>query len=276
MKKRAHRARMVIEKGTPIRGAFTLIELLVVIAIIMLLAAILFPVFQTARERARQTSCASNQKQMGLAFLQYAQDFDETMVSGQTSSSASGSQPAGIKGNGWAGQIQGYMKSYGAYACPSDGSAKIQVDVSGSVVVGVGFAYNANLPTVHLAAIQQASRTVLLGEITSNNVNVSSVTESDWAQNHSIIDTGSRLLSMATGTNAAVFLATTKYVTGAYVDATHAPLFVGAPDWRGTPRHNGGANFLFQDGHVKWLTGSSVTASANINSCATLACYNYQ
>ena len=59
------------------RQAFTLIELLIVIAIIALLAAILFPVFGRARENARRTSCASNMKQMGLAMLQYAQDYDE-------------------------------------------------------------------------------------------------------------------------------------------------------------------------------------------------------
>jgi prepilin-type N-terminal cleavage/methylation domain-containing protein/prepilin-type processing-associated H-X9-DG protein len=58
---------------------FTLIELLVVIAIIAILAAILFPVFASARERARQTMCASNMRQLGLGFLQYAQDYDETL-----------------------------------------------------------------------------------------------------------------------------------------------------------------------------------------------------
>ena len=59
------------------RRGFTLIELLVVIAIIAILAAILFPVFATAREKARQTTCASNEKQLGLAALQYIQDYDE-------------------------------------------------------------------------------------------------------------------------------------------------------------------------------------------------------
>jgi len=62
------------------RRGFTLIELLVVIAIIAILAAILFPVFARAREKARQTSCLSNMKQFGLAMLMYAQDYDERMV----------------------------------------------------------------------------------------------------------------------------------------------------------------------------------------------------
>lgn len=64
--------------------AFTLIELLVVIAIIAILAAILFPVFGRARENARRSSCQSNMKQMGLAFAQYTQDYDEMMVLGKT------------------------------------------------------------------------------------------------------------------------------------------------------------------------------------------------
>jgi len=60
------------------RGGFTLIELLVVIAIIAILAAILFPVFAQAREKARASGCLSNQKQIALAFNMYAQDYDET------------------------------------------------------------------------------------------------------------------------------------------------------------------------------------------------------
>ena len=62
------------------RKAFTLIELLVVVAIIGILAAILFPVFARARENARRASCMSNVKQLSLASLMYAQDYDERLV----------------------------------------------------------------------------------------------------------------------------------------------------------------------------------------------------
>ncbi|MGE5530650.1 MAG: prepilin-type N-terminal cleavage/methylation domain-containing protein, partial [Bacteroidota bacterium] len=61
------------------RRGFTLIELLVVIAIIAILAAILFPVFAKAREKARQSSCLSNTKQIGLSMMQYIQDYDEQL-----------------------------------------------------------------------------------------------------------------------------------------------------------------------------------------------------
>src|SRR6202044_2312019 len=72
------------------RKAFTLIELLVVIAIIAILAAILFPVFAKAREKARQTTCTSNMKQLGLAVLQYVQDYDESMPTGRFGDSSVG------------------------------------------------------------------------------------------------------------------------------------------------------------------------------------------
>ncbi|MBC8134421.1 MAG: prepilin-type N-terminal cleavage/methylation domain-containing protein, partial [Fibrella sp.] len=90
---------------------FTLIELLVVIAIIAILAAILFPVFAQAREKARQTSCLSNEKQLELALLQYAQDYDETF-------------PTGVQKDWyavtWPLLVQPYVKSLDVFRCPSD------------------------------------------------------------------------------------------------------------------------------------------------------------
>ena len=95
--------------------AFTLIELLVVIAIIAILAAILFPVFQKVRENARRTSCLSNEKQLGLAFVQYTQDYDERYPSGVLAGSGVGLRSYG---QGWGGQIYTYVKSTGVYKCP--------------------------------------------------------------------------------------------------------------------------------------------------------------
>ena len=93
------------------RRGFTLIELLVVIAIIAILAAILFPVFAKAREKARQSSCQSNQKQIGLAFLQYAQDYDEIYV---RVSGGSDQRPL------WQDALEPYIKNSQLYVCPSD------------------------------------------------------------------------------------------------------------------------------------------------------------
>src|SRR5947209_10345718 len=96
-----------------VRNAFTLIELLVVIAIISILAAILFPVFAKVREKARQTACLSNCRQIGLAFMQYAQDNEERLpLSTDTSRDLS-----------WVATLQPYLKNRQIYRCPDDASS---------------------------------------------------------------------------------------------------------------------------------------------------------
>jgi len=123
------------------REGFTLIELLVVIAIIAILAAILFPVFAQAREKARQASCVSNNKQMVLATLQYVQDYDETFpfgyghwIDGTWNTQANGvpfvgdtppnwrtTNAAYVAGVGeyWSNAVQPYTKNYQVVTCPS-------------------------------------------------------------------------------------------------------------------------------------------------------------
>ncbi len=96
------------------RAGFTLIELLVVIAIIAILAAILFPVFQKVRENARAASCASNEKQIGLAFVQYVQDSDEVYPMINLQGGQFGDE------ENWEQAIYPYVKSTGVYLCPDN------------------------------------------------------------------------------------------------------------------------------------------------------------
>jgi prepilin-type N-terminal cleavage/methylation domain-containing protein/prepilin-type processing-associated H-X9-DG protein len=124
---------------------FTLIELLVVIAIIAILAAILFPVFAQAREKARQISCASNLKQIGLAITMYAEDNDEY----QPNAVENGCQynPAGNCNAigatfAWPGKIAPYVKTVGIFGCPDDPKS-LGVD-SGHGWRGINISYGAN------------------------------------------------------------------------------------------------------------------------------------
>lgn len=123
----------------PKRRGFTLIELLVVIAIIAILAAILFPVFAQVREKARQITCLSNSNQLGLGFMQYVQDNDETYPFQITT----GGSSAG--GDGWATQIYPYVKSTGVYKCPDDPTAPGNPPVAGETLSTVSYAYNSNI-----------------------------------------------------------------------------------------------------------------------------------
>src|SRR5712691_9559348 len=104
-----------------LRTAFTLIELLVVIAIIAILAAILFPVFAQAREKARQAACLSQTKQWGLAIDMYKQDYDGTMVQWQSVGLNSQGKNTTIY---WSEILQPYMKNRNIGVCPSDGDKR--------------------------------------------------------------------------------------------------------------------------------------------------------
>ena len=140
-------------------SAFTLIELLVVIAIIAVLAAILFPVFAQAREKARQASCSSNARQLGIGMLMYIQDNDETLAP-VAIASASG------EGVLWPVLIAPYLKNEQICRCPSDSKAKSN-SYGLNEITFPDLTDPAGLQTgiLTLASFQTPAETVMLGEL---------------------------------------------------------------------------------------------------------------
>lgn len=241
-------------------AGFTLIELLVVISIIAIIAAILFPVFAKVREKARQTDCLSNMKQIGLAFAQYSDDYDEK-------------QPNGVNwfypgGNGWAGQVYAYVKSSSVFICPDDSS------LGHSSYAYNGNNTNPNTKTVDgysVAKYSSPSKTVLLFEVVGNH-NVApdlftiqtddsttdgtgGISPAGWGASNG---QGLKYTSWVLNGAGNYFDASTlKAATGYFKNTTPAdrPNFA-AP----TGRHTDGSNFLMADTHAKWLRGAAVTS----------------
>ncbi len=243
---------------------FTLVELLVVIAIISVLAAILFPVFAQAREKARAITCVSNEKQLCLAFLQYVQDNDETFPGGDVTSDLVHS------GRGWAARIYPYVKSAPVYDCPDDPSrvAGTFTPAAGTDFVPVSYGYNLDLagpygPPVPLAGLSAPSSTVLLFEVdyafenltAPNNDDESSTQASQLVQNSSVAADGGDA-----GAGYMNIYPYAYYSTGMMGQPPHnANTFEGQPvpgSQQYNPlhgRHNGGSNFALADGHVKFI-----------------------
>jgi prepilin-type N-terminal cleavage/methylation domain len=153
-------------------GAFTLIELLVVIAIIAILAAILFPVFAQAREKARQASCLSNFKQTALGILQYTQDWDEAFPAGtlphggQWRDGYIGWQMPCTDGQfdclAWGNSIQPYVKSTEIYRCPSTIYDWNPYGYAENTKPGSSYTYNGLLQYSSQAAVTEPASVVLL------------------------------------------------------------------------------------------------------------------
>ena len=168
----------VITKSTPCsavlrqRAAFTLIELLVVIAIIAILAAILFPVFSAARERARAISCMSNARNLGAAAMLYVQDYDEKLPLAARFAAT----PTGFVT--WHNLLTPYARNTGIWFCPS--SQVGRTDASGALTTHYGYntLYLTNVSqdfsnvVTHsgysLAGIEQPTDTVLFADASAS------------------------------------------------------------------------------------------------------------
>ncbi|MCC6443029.1 MAG: DUF1559 domain-containing protein [Armatimonadetes bacterium] len=211
---------------------FTLIELLVVIAIIAILAAILFPVFAQAREKARSISCTSNLKQIGNAIAMYVQDYDENLPG------ACLYDPNTGWAKYWAEVVQPYVKNKRVFRCPSAPYGWWFGPEPSPLTFGCNYGYNQvfgcwNPPGwteywcsyeqgPSIARVSRPSEVGLIGE--------TDLPESDtdpWGSVYA--QTISGYCNPASGV---------------------APTFTGYAIY---PRHSGGSNVLFIDGHVKWL-----------------------
>jgi prepilin-type N-terminal cleavage/methylation domain-containing protein/prepilin-type processing-associated H-X9-DG protein len=238
------------------KSAFTLIELLVVIAIIAILAAILFPVFAKAREKARQASCQSNLKQLGLAFIQYTQDYDECYP--YATNTASATMYGSNQVVGWAGELFGYVKSYGVFHCPDDPTqATTNLEGTGDTDYPVSYATTKtlcsintaqtthNYQTIQTSLFNAPANTVLLFEIQGSQVNLNNPLEIESVYFNDYTAAPSGKLSP-------------KYANGGTVGnaAAQTPQAAGN-GYQGI--HTGGADYLAADGHVKFALPSVVS-----------------
>lgn len=237
---------------------FTLIELLVVIAIIAILAAILFPVFAQAREAARKTTCTSNLKQLSTAFAMYRSDYDSAFPMSGWNDIVNGLNSTG---SDWQNGIFPYVKSKQAYWCPS--STDIH-DVNNETRdwnrTATDYLMNNNINGGRAGAkesrIVAPADCVMLIEghsdwAANNNFNCApgwangTLTNNYWCHEYSFWGNQSKL------------------ITGAWD---------GHPNFRewGLPRHQGGVNVAFADGHVKFYKSVQCTAASSAQSIARM------
>jgi prepilin-type N-terminal cleavage/methylation domain-containing protein/prepilin-type processing-associated H-X9-DG protein len=210
------------------KRGFTLIELLVVIAIIAILAAILFPVFAKAREKARQSSCLSNVKQIGLGLMMYIGDYDEKFPGGD-----SVWVPA-VGGIYWT--LDPYIKNTQIWACPSDSLKNVTLSlcpVGSPFYREASYGYNYIWQTRSQAQMTAPAETAMVAEMIERPYFYASS------------QCGHSTLPLDPPNN-------TRW---GICNALHTSRVSRAA------RHNDGLNICFGDGHAKWIMGTNVEAT---------------
>jgi prepilin-type N-terminal cleavage/methylation domain-containing protein/prepilin-type processing-associated H-X9-DG protein len=245
------------------RRGFTLIELLVVIAIIAILAAILFPVFAQARDKARQAACLSNSKQIGLGIALYTQDYDEVLPMGGRGLTAEESAKNPAPPDRWHGWILPYIKNggnaagreatTGVFVCPSrpsfpNSTSSMRGYGCNVNIMGWGGTPPAAPPAVvsfGLASIPNPAGTFIVCD--SSSILVPSATPGS-PQN---LDPESWAQLEDRRTDWQV------NPPGAW-NNNNTARYLSAPDSscnscrRPIPRHNKGLSIIYVDGHAKW------------------------